>query len=119
MKYYICETCGNIIEKINDSGVPVVCCGKPMKELIPGTVDASFEKHVPQFEMMEKNVKVFVNHVMEDDHYIEYIALDSDRINAKKYLKPGEMAKAVFPYVPNSKLYAYCNKHGIWSTDVK
>ena len=40
-KFYICRTCGNIIEKINDSGVPVVCCGKKMEELIPNTVEAS------------------------------------------------------------------------------
>ena len=46
-KFYICRTCGNIIEKINDSGVPVVCCGKKMEELIPNTVEASNEKHLP------------------------------------------------------------------------
>ena len=43
-KFYICRTCGNIIEKINDSGVPVVCCGKKMEEMIPNTVEASSEK---------------------------------------------------------------------------
>ena len=35
MKFYRCETCGNIITKVNDGKVPVVCCGTPMKELVP------------------------------------------------------------------------------------
>ena len=47
MKFYRCETCGNIITKVNDGKVPVVCCGTPMKELVPGATDGAFEKHVP------------------------------------------------------------------------
>ena len=44
-KFYICEHCGNIVGKINDAGVPLMCCGQKMKELVPGTVEASTEKH--------------------------------------------------------------------------
>ena len=47
MKFYKCNTCGNIITKLNDSGVPVVCCGEKMEELVPGATDGAFEKHVP------------------------------------------------------------------------
>ena len=32
-KFYICKRCGNIIAKVKDVGVPVVCCGEPMSEL--------------------------------------------------------------------------------------
>ena len=46
-KFYKCRHCGNVIQKHVDSKVPVVCCGEPMQELIPNTVDASNEKHVP------------------------------------------------------------------------
>ena len=53
MKFYICEHCGNIIGMVKDSGVPVVCCGQKMKEIVPGTTDASVEKHVPVFEVKE------------------------------------------------------------------
>ena len=34
-KFYICEHCGNIIAKVKDAGVPVMCCGQPMKEIVP------------------------------------------------------------------------------------
>ena len=47
MKFYVCEHCGNIIEFVKESGVPVVCCGEKMKEIVPGSVDAAVEKHVP------------------------------------------------------------------------
>ena len=46
-KFYICKHCGNIIAKVKDSGVPIVCCGEEMTEIIPGTTDAAVEKHVP------------------------------------------------------------------------
>ena len=26
-KFYICKHCGNIITKVKDTGVPVICCG--------------------------------------------------------------------------------------------
>ena len=44
-KFYICKHCGNIIAKVKDTGVPVICCGEPMSEIVPGTTDASVEKH--------------------------------------------------------------------------
>ena len=121
-KLKTCTKCGATVEVINDckcDNCGVKCCGQEMIELQPNSVDASFEKHVPTFEIVGSYIVASVNHVMEDDHYIEYIAFDSNDINAKKYFKPGETPKAVFPYVKGSVLYAYCNKHGIWKADVK
>ena len=40
-KFYICKHCGNIIAKVKDAGVPVICCGEPMSEIVPGTTDAA------------------------------------------------------------------------------
>ena len=40
-KFYICKHCGNIIAKVKDTGVPVICCGEPMSEIVPGTTDAA------------------------------------------------------------------------------
>ena len=47
MKLFKCNHCGNVVEKIVDSGVGVVCCGEPMVELTANTTDAALEKHVP------------------------------------------------------------------------
>ena len=47
VKFYVCETCGNLVGMINESGVPMMCCGKKMQQIVPGTVEASKEKHIP------------------------------------------------------------------------
>ena len=44
---YKCEMCGNIVEVLHGSGGDLVCCGQAMKHLVPNTVDAAVEKHVP------------------------------------------------------------------------
>ncbi len=58
MKYYICAHCGNIIEKVRDRRVPVMCCGEKMQELVPNTTDAAGEKHVPTYAVDGNAVKV-------------------------------------------------------------
>ena len=62
-KYDICEKCGNLIEKIDDSGVPVVCCGQKMTPVVAGTVEASREKHIPVATVEGDLVKVVVGSV--------------------------------------------------------
>ena len=120
MKYYICETCGNIIEKLNDSGVPVVCCGKPMKELIAGTVDAAREKHIPVYSQEGNKVSVVVGsveHPMVDVHYIQWIVLKTNKGIHRKHLLPNEAPKAEFVLLDGEvveEVYEYCNLHGLW-----
>ena len=120
MKYYICETCGNIIEKINDSGVPVVCCGKPMKELIAGTVDASKEKHIPVYSVEGNKVSVVVGsveHPMVEVHYIQWIVLKTNKGIQRKHLSPNEAPRAEFTLLEGEvveEVYEYCYLHGLW-----
>ena len=120
MKFYVCEHCGNIIAMVKDSGVPVMCCGQKMTELVPNTEDAAQEKHVPVCELKGTTVEVTVGsveHPMIDEHYIEWIALQTDRGNQRKALKPGEAPKAEFAILDGEEViavYAYCNLHGLW-----
>ncbi len=120
MKFYKCETCGNIITKLSDSGVPVVCCGKPMTELVPGAVDAAFEKHVPAVTVDGAKVSVQVGeveHPMLDEHYIQFIVLETAQGFQKKTLKPGEKPAAEFTVADGDRavaVYEYCNLHGLW-----
>ena len=89
-----------------------------MKVVAPNSVDAAFEKHIPNYEIEGDKIIVTCNHVMEEEHYIEWIAMVSEDRECTKYLKPGENAKVSFKYIPGSILYAYCNKHGLWKKDV-
>jgi len=119
---YYCTHCGNIAVKLTDSGAPMSCCGEPMQELIPNTTDAAQEKHVPVIDGMgaKVNVKVgAVAHPMEEDHYIEWIALLTDCGLQVAWLNPGDKPEALFacPTVGIFAAYAYCNKHGLWMAE--
>ena len=92
-KFYKCEKCGKIVALVKESGVPVMCCGEKMKEIIPGTVEASLEKHIPVYEIKDNKVYVSVGsieHPMIPEHYIEWISLQTTCGNQRKALKPGQ-----------------------------
>jgi len=122
-KYYICSHCGNIIEKVKDVGVPVVCCGQKMDELIPNSVEASGEKHVPVVTVEGEELIVnvgSVNHPMEEKHYIEWVRVELEDGNLFRRLNPGSDPRVTFRLggeKPVSVL-AYCNLHGLWKTDL-
>ena len=119
-KFYICKHCGNIIAKLKDSGVPVVCCGEPMAELIPGTTAAAVEKHVPEYSVDGNVVTVkvgSVEHPMTEEHYIEWILLHTKQGNQRKVLTPQDKPQACFALCDGDEVeavYAYCNLHSLW-----
>ena len=98
-KFYICKHCGNIIAKVKDAGVPVICCGEPMSEIVPGTTDAAVEKHVPAWTVENGIVHVkvgSVEHPMLPEHYIEWVSLHTKQGNQRKELHPGEKPEVCF-----------------------
>lgn len=122
VKFYRCNHCGNIIEKIIDSKVPVVCCGEKMVELIPNTSDGAGEKHVPVVEINGNNVVVKVgevDHPMIPAHYIQWIYVVTTNGIMRKDLTSDHAPKAEFVLEENEKVlevYEYCNLHGLWKT---
>ena len=120
MKFYIGDHCKKIITVVNESGVPVMCCGQKMTELVPGTVDAAVEKHVPVCEADDDMVTVTVGeveHPMLEEHSIQWIALETANGCQIKYLKPGEKPAANFAILDDDEVvavYEYCNLHGLW-----
>ena len=123
VKFYICNHCGNIITKIHAAKASVVCCGEKMTELVPNTVEASGEKHVPVAEVKDGQVKVnvgSVDHPMVEEHWIEWVYLETDRGGQFQYLKPDEAPAVVFALGEEKPVavYAYCNLHGLWKTEL-
>ncbi len=122
-KFYRCEHCGNIIARVKDTGVPVFCCGEPMKELIPNTQDAATEKHLPVYRMHDGKVYVSVGetlHPMLPEHFIEWISLQTKFGNQRKELRPGQVAKVCFAVCDGDEVeaaFAYCNLHGLWRAE--
>ncbi len=119
-KFLRCPICGNLVEVINDSNVPIMCCGKPMEELVANTTDGATEKHVPVVDVKENSVTVTVGevlHPMTEEHYIMWIHVFT---NLKEYhfnLNPGMESKVTFTKESNEQItdvHAYCNLHGLW-----
>lgn len=121
-KFYICERCGNMMAAVKESGVPVMCCGQKMTLIVPGTVDAAQEKHVPVYRVEGNQVVVnvgAVDHPMLPEHYIEWVSLQSKFGNQRKALQPGQQPKVCFALCEGDEVqavYAYCNLHGLWKS---
>lgn len=122
-KFYICPHCRNTVEMIYDTDIKLFCCGDQMEELLPNTVEASGEKHIPtvtlQGDVVEVNVGS-VDHPMETVHWIEWVQLVTEKGSQRKYLKPGEAPNVRFRLEEDKAVavYAYCNLHGLWKTEL-
>ena len=120
MKFYRCKKCGQMIAIVKKKGCPIMCCGEPMEEIVAGTTEASTEKHIPVYEVNGNIVTVTVGsvaHPMLEEHYIEWIAVQTKQGNQRKALKPGDEPKACFALCEGDEVeavYAYCNLHGLW-----
>ena len=118
MKFYTCNQCKTVLAVVNGACDDFVCGGEKMQLLVPGTVAASVEKHTPAVTVEENLVKVAVGsvaHPMTEEHYIEWIYLETCCGGQFKYLKPNDAPETVFNLNGQKPVavYAYCNLHGL------
>ena len=116
-KFYICDHCGNLITTLHDAGVPMLCCGEKLRELIPNTVEASGEKHLPVVERSGSTLTVTVGaveHPMVDVHHIQWLFVETENGGQLRYLAPGQAPKAVFEPVSYTHLDVY--KRQTWNS---
>lgn len=123
-KFFICKHCGNLVGMINNAGVPIVCCGEPMAELVANTSDGAAEKHVPVVEKQDSKITVTVGsamHPMTEEHSINWVYLQLEDGGQRKSLSQNKEPKATFALADGDKpvaVFAYCNLHGLWKTDL-
>ena len=119
-KFFKCRHCGNVITKVVDAGVPVVCCGEKMEELIPNTVDASGEKHLPVVTRINDcSIKIEVGsvaHPMFPEHHIVFIYVETEDGGIRVDLKDKPEAVVCTCTSKPIAVYEYCNLHGLWKT---
>ena len=117
-----CHSCGAMVKVLADctcENCGIKCCGEVMTALVPNSVECAIEKHIPTYERVEDEIYVKVPHVMEKEHYIEWVAMVAENKECMVKLYPEQDAEARLKYIPGSTIYAYCNKHGLWKMDVK
>lgn len=121
-KFFKCNHCGNVIVKVVDSSVPVVCCGEKMTELTANTVEASVEKHLPVVTVIDENhIKVEVGsvaHPMTPEHHISFIYVETEKSGMRVDLS--DKPEAIFCTCADKPVavYEYCNLHGLWKTEL-
>ena len=115
-KVYVCPICGNVIFAAGEAVIS--CCGvslPPLEAETPG-------EHCPyplRVEKVEDEYFVSIDHPMEKNHYITFMAaVTGDRIELKK-LYPEGLAEARFKIRQTEFIYYYCNKHGLYVKNVK
>ncbi|MBR3599452.1 MAG: desulfoferrodoxin [Lachnospiraceae bacterium] len=119
-KFLRCNVCGNLVEQINATAVPIMCCGQPMMELKAGTTDGAVEKHVPVYEVNGNVVTVkvgSVEHPMTPEHYIQWIDIQTTGGIQRVNLTPSDKPEATFTINEGEEVvavYEYCNLHGLW-----
>lgn len=124
MKFYICRHCGNIVTKLTSSKVPLHCCGQPMELLEAGVTDAATEKHVPVVSVEGNLVKAAVGavaHPMVEEHFIQWVAVETERDALVHWFHPGEAPEAVFALAEGQQVkavYEHCNLHGLWKKEL-
>ena len=122
-RFFRCEHCGNLTGLIVDKGVPLVCCGEKMVELVPNTVEASTEKHLPSVTATVNDLSVQVGsvpHPMDEGHRIEFVFVATEQGGQRKRLNVGAEPKCGFCFTDDKPVavYAYCNLHGLWKTEL-
>tara|TARA_Y100000310_G_scaffold337264_1_gene423908 strand:+ start:1887 stop:2270 length:384 start_codon:yes stop_codon:yes gene_type:complete len=118
-----CEVCRNIIEILHEGADSLVCCSKPMVLQKENTAEQEGkEKHVPIIETDAEGITIKVGsvpHPMEQEHYIEWIEISTQKGSSKKFLRPGDKPEAKFPLKADPSeitARAYCNLHGLWTS---
>ena len=124
-RFYRCAHCGNLVGLIEDHGVPMLCCGEPMQQLVPNTVEASHDRHLPYVEIGGDTVTVQVGiepHEMTEQHHIGWAYLLTVKGGQRKRFTLGEdgVPVAEFKFIDDLPVaaYAYCNLHGLWKTGI-
>lgn len=123
-RFFVCEKCGNLVGVIHSSGVPMVCCGQKMTELVAKSADVGVEKHLPVVSVEGNVVRVAVGsvtHPMSEEHHIGWVYLETERGGMRRELSHTGEPVAVFHLDEGERpvaAYSYCNLHGLWRTDI-
>ena len=108
-KFYVCPVCGNVIRSIGEAVVS--CCGITLPPVEPEDADAD---HAIRVEIVEDEYYISVDHPMDKEHYISFLAAVSDQGVQFVKLYPEGQAEARFKINRIKKIYAYCNRHGLF-----
>ena len=115
-----CDDCASIIQVLAEGDGDT--CDTHMFEFPAQTEGEKSPKHKPVVEIDGDKVSVKVGetaHPMDDDHYIQFLIVEAGAKQYAKCFKPGDVAEATFTVnsADDVKAFAFCNLHGLWSSE--
>ena len=108
-RFYVCPVCGNVIQTIGEAVVS--CCGLTLPPCEP---ESAAGEHFIRTDIVEDEYYATLDHPMTKEHYISFLAAASDQGVQFVKLYPEGPAEARFKVDRVAKLYAYCNRHGLF-----
>ena len=111
--FYVCPVCGNIVYSVGEAVIS--CCGITLPRITPEPDDP---EHGIDIEPVEDEYYVTLRHPMTKDHYISFIAAVKDNGIEIVKLYPEGTAEARFKRSRTGRIYAYCNRHGLFAVKV-
>lgn len=109
-RWYRCPVCGNVVWATGEA--VICCCGITLPPLEPEATD---EEHRIRVSRVEDEYLVTVDHPMTKDHYLSFLAAVSDGSVQLKKLYPEGEALARFRIDGVRRVYACCNRHGLFA----
>ena len=112
-RFYVCPVCGNAVFARGDAMIS--CCGIQLPALEAEEPD---EDHELKMERVEDEIYVSAEHPMTKEHYLSFFAYMTPDGCEMKALYPEGNAEARFFFRGSGRLYAYCNRHGLFMRKV-
>ena len=119
---YKCHICGNIAQICHEGVGELVCCGENMehlKENIPDENNAHFA-HVEEIDDIEKIITF--NHPMTKEHYIEFVEIISKDLKhtKRKFFSYDDILEMGIKCncLKGFDVRLYCNRDGVWKTEI-
>jgi len=128
MTFKKCSTCGQMVEMLKETDIPIICCGKAMDTLVPDNGDGAYEKHVPFLvKDDEKHFTVRIGEILHpalEAHHIEWILIETNLRIVRFNLSPTEEPTRKFEISRKSNekilnIYENCNLHGLYMKNVE
>ncbi len=113
-RIYVCPVCGNVILSAGEAVVS--CCGITLP---PQEAEAPDGEHSAEITVVEDEYFVSVRHPMTREHFISFLCALSDQGIQMVKLYPEGNAEARFKISRVQRLYAYCNRHGLFQIPLK
>lgn len=112
-RFYVCPVCGNVIQATGSALIS--CCGITLPPL---QVEEPDGEHMIRLTRDADEYFAEMTHPMTKQHYISFLAAVSDQGIQMIKLYPEGPAEARFKSGRVKRIYAYCNRHGLFRLDV-